>query len=187
MKIGYARVSTGEQNLDTQVDQLRLHGCMKIYEETGTGSIRNRPELDNLLTYLRENDTVVVVKLDRLSRSLRDLLDLTDRIHSVGADLQSLSEAIDTTTSSGKLMFHIFGILAEFERERIRERTKEGLKSAKVRGRSGGRPFALNLQQRTEALRMKEEGRSIGEIAELFGVSRQTIRRLSEEQVNQSA
>lgn len=181
MKIGYARVSTGEQNLHVQTDRLRQHGCERIFEEIGSGSTRERADLTELFEYLREGDTLVVVKLDRLSRSLKDLLELVERIHETGAHLQSLSESIDTTSSAGKLTFHVFGMLAEFERERIRERTLEGLAAAKARGRSGGRPFALSVEQRREVAKMKRDGRGISELARLFKVSQQTIRRIPDD------
>ncbi|MCY4142892.1 MAG: recombinase family protein [Gammaproteobacteria bacterium] len=177
MKIGYARVSTLEQNLASQVDQLQAQGCEKIYRERCSGGDRKRPVLNEMLDYLRLGDTVVVVKLDRLSRSLKDLLDLTARIDASGAQFQSLDESIDTSSPHGKLIFHVFGVIAEFERDRIRQRTLEGLAAARARGRSGGRPFALNRDQRIEVVRMRNEGRSLSELSRLFDISRATIAR----------
>lgn len=180
MKIGYARVSTLEQNLEAQIDQLQAHGCEKIYQERNSGGDRERPALNELLGYLRQGDSLVVVKLDRLSRSLKALLELTARIDALGAQFQSLEESIDTSSPHGKLIFHVFGIIAEFERDRIRQRTMEGLAAARARGRSGGRPFALNKDQREEVVRMRNEGRSLSELSRLFDVSRSTIARTCE-------
>ena len=180
MKIGYARVSTLEQNLESQIDGLQAHGCEKIYQEKGSGGGRERPVLNEMLDYLRSDDMVVVVKLDRLSRSLKDLLELTTRINALGAQFQSLEESIDTNSPHGKLIFHVFGVMAEFERDRIRQRTLEGLAAARARGRSGGRPFALNKDQRNEVVRMRNEGRSLSELSRLFEVSRSTIARTCE-------
>ena len=180
MKIGYARVSTLEQNLEAQIDLLQAHGCEKIYQERNSGGDRERPALNEILAYLRQGDTLVVVKLDRLSRSLKDLLELTARIDALGAQFQSLEESIDTSSPHGKLIFHVFGVIAEFERDRIRQRTMEGLAAARARGRSGGRPFALNKEQRNEVVRMRNEGRSLSELSRLFDVSRSTIARTCE-------
>ena len=180
MKIGYARVSTLEQNLESQVDLLQARGCEKIYRERSSGGERDRPVLDELFSYLRPGDIIVVVKLDRLSRSLKDLLELAARFDTMGAQFQSLDESIDTSSPNGKLIFHVFGVVAEFERDRIRQRTMEGLAAARARGRSGGRPFALNKDQRNEVVRMRNEGRSLSELSRLFGVSRSTIARTCE-------
>lgn len=186
MKIGYARVSTLEQNLESQIDQLQEHGCEKIYQERTSGGDRERPVLNELLGYLRQGDTLVVVKLDRLSRSLKDLLELTTKIDALGAQFQSLEESIDTASPHGKLIFHVFGVIAEFERDRIRQRTLEGLAAARVRGRAGGRPLALNKDQRKEVIRMRDEGRSLSELSRLFAVSRSTIARTCESRMEAS-
>lgn len=177
MIIGYARVSTSDQNLDAQLDQLREAGAEKIFEEKITGTKRTRPQLDALLSQLRKKDVVVVTKYDRLARSLKDLLEIVETIRDHGAGFRSLAEDIDTTTSAGRLVFHVFASIAEFERDRISERTKEGLAAARKRGRVGGRPSALSADQKIEVRRMRDEGRSIPEIARLFKVSQMTVRR----------
>jgi len=177
MIIGYARVSTSDQNLDAQLDQLRATGAEKIFEEKVTGTKRKRPQLDALLSQLRKKDVVVVTKYDRLARSLKDLLEIVEAIREQGAGFRSLAEDIDTTTSAGRLVFHVFASIAEFERDRISERTKEGLAAARKRGRVGGRPPALSGDQKDEVRRMRDDGRSIPEIAGLFRVSQMTVRR----------
>jgi DNA invertase Pin-like site-specific DNA recombinase len=179
MILGYARVSTKDQNLDGQRDALTAAGAERIFADTITGTARVRPELDRLLTELRPGDVVVVTKYDRAARSLKDLLEIVDLLRSRGAGFRSLGEDIDTTTPAGKLVFHIFGSIAEFERARIVERTKEGLEAARKRGRVGGRPPALSPAQKIEVKRMRDvEHRSIPEIADLFKVSDKTIRRV---------
>ena len=148
MIIGYARVSTEDQNLDGQLDALKAAGAEKIFADKITGTARSRPELDRLLDQLRQGDVITVTKYDRLARSLRDLLDIVDTIQAQGAGFRSLAEDIDTTTPAGRLVFHVFASIAQFERERISERTKEGLEAARKRGRVGGRPPALSAAQR---------------------------------------
>jgi DNA invertase Pin-like site-specific DNA recombinase len=178
MILGYARVSTRDQNLDGQLDALAAAGAERIFADTITGTARVRPELDRLLTELRPGDVVVVTKYDRAARSLKDLLEIVDLLRSRGAGFRSLGEDIDTTTPAGKLVFHIFGSIAEFERARIVERTKEGLEAARRRGRVGGRPPALSPAQKAEVKRMRDvEMRPIPEIAALFKVSEKTVRR----------
>lgn len=178
MIFGYARVSTDDQTLDAQIDSLQEAGAEKVFKEKKTGKNRQRAELDRLLEQLRSNDVIIVTKYDRLARSLRDLIDIVEAIRERGAGFRSLGEDIDTTTPAGRLVFHVFGSIAEFERERIVERTKEGLEAARKRGRVGGRRHALNPDQREAARRMRDdEERSLGEIAKLFGVSKQTISR----------
>lgn len=178
MIIGYARVSTDDQNLDAQTDALQAAGAERIFSDKISGSMRKRPELDKLLDQLRPGDVIVVAKYDRLARSLRDLLDLVESIKDRGAGFRSLAEDIDTTTPAGRLVFHVFASIAQFERERISERTREGLQAAKARGRVGGRPPALTTAQKAEARRMRDdEHRSISEIARLFKVSERTVRR----------
>ena len=178
MIIGYARVSTEDQNLDGQLDALKAAGAEKVFADKITGTARCRPELDRLLDQLRKGDVITVTKYDRLARSLRDLLDIVDTIQAHGAGFRSLAEDIDTTTPAGRLVFHVFASIAQFERERISERTKEGLEAARKRGRVGGRPPALSPVQREEVKRMRDdEGRSLPEIAHLFRVSVKTIRR----------
>ena len=179
MIIGYARVSTEDQKLDAQLDALRAAGAERIFKDKRTGSSRMRPELTKLLEQLRAGDVVVVTKYDRLARSLRDLIDLVALIREREAGFRSLAEDIDTTTSSGRLIFHVFGSIAEFERERIAERTKEGLNAARARGRVGGRPRALSAEARDQIRRMRdEEQRSATDLARIFKVSRATIYRL---------
>ena len=178
MIFGYARVSTSEQSLDAQMDGLRQAGANRIFKEKLSGSGRDRPELVRMIDQLRDDDVVIVSKYDRLARSLRDLMDLVELVRNRGADFRSLAENIDTTSPSGRLIFHVFGSIAEFERERIVERTKEGLAAARRRGRVGGRPRKLSPDQRREVRQMRDiDGRQIGEIAALFNVSSQTIRR----------
>ena len=178
MILGYARVSTAEQLLDAQRDALIAAGAERIFEEKVSGGARARPELDRLLDQLRTDDVLVVTRYDRLARSLRDLLDIVEHVRARGAGFRSLGEGIDTTTPAGRLVFHVFGSIAEFERERIVERTREGLEAARRRGRIGGRPPALSPEARIEVRRMRdEEGVALALIARMFGVSVQTVRR----------
>jgi len=147
MQIGYARVSTLDQNLDLQLDALKQVGCEKIFQEKITGTKIKREQLQNAIDYLRAGDVLVVWKLDRLGRSLKDLLLIVNEMNQKGIGLKSLHENIDTTTSTGKLIFHIFASLAEFEKDVIKERTNAGLKAARARGRVGGRPKKLSDKQ----------------------------------------
>ncbi|SCX35856.1 recombinase family protein [Agrobacterium rosae] len=142
--IGYARVSTADQTTTMQLDALNAVGCTRIFSETASGARSGRPELTAALDYMREGDTLVVWKLDRLARSLTQLIETVDSLRKRGIELRSLSETIDTTTSAGRLTFNLFGALAEFERDVIRDRTKAGLEAARARGRKGGRPRKLN-------------------------------------------
>jgi len=144
MLIGYARVSTQDQKPQLQLDALKGAGCERIFEEKASGAQRERPALKEAIAFLREGGTLVVWKLDRLARSLRQLIDTIEALEERGIGLRSLTESIDTTTSGGRLVFHIFGALAEFERSIIRERTVAGLASARARGRLGGRPRAMS-------------------------------------------
>ena len=143
MKIGYARVSTSDQSHDLQIDALTKSGCEKIYTETASGAKTSRPELDALLGFIREGDTLVVWKLDRLGRSMSHLLQVVESLELKGVGFICLEQNINTTTPTGKLIFHIFGALAEFEKGLIQERTKAGLEAARSRGRMGGRPSKL--------------------------------------------
>ncbi len=178
MIIGYARVSTEDQNLDGQLDALKAAGAERIFADKITGTARSRPELDRLLDQLRQGDVITVTKYDRLARSLRDLLGIVDSIQARGAGFRSLAEDIDTTTPAGRLVFHVFASIAQFERERISERTREGLEAARKRGRIGGRPPALSAAQKIEVRKMRdEELRPLPEVAQLFKVSVKTIRR----------
>ena len=179
MILGYARVSTEGQSLEAQLDALEAAGVERVYSEKISGSTRARPELDKLIDQLRPGDVVTVTKYDRLSRSLQDLLAIVEAIRSKGAGFRSLAEDIDTTTPAGRLVFHVFASIAQFERERISERTREGLAAARKVGRIGGRPPALTRQQRDEVRRLRDdEGRRIAEIARLFDVSPNTVRRV---------
>ena len=179
MIIGYARVSTDDQSLNGQLDALKAAGAEKVFADKITGTARSRPELDRLLDQLRQGDVITVTKYDRLARSLRDLLDIVDTIEAHGAGFRSLAEDIDTTTPAGRLVFHVFASIAQFERERIAERTREGLEAARKRGRVGGRPPALSAVQREEVKRLRDdEGRNLTEMARVFEVSVKTVRRV---------
>lgn len=179
MKIGYARVSTQDQDLGLQLDALEQAGCEKIYKEKISGGTRSRPQLDILLEQLRKGDVVVVWKLDRLARSLKDLVALVNHVQEKGASFQSVNDQIDTTSAHGKFTFHIFAALAEFERDIISERTKAGLASARARGRVGGRPKGLSKKAQHKAMLAKQlylEGElSISEICEQLSLSKGTL------------
>jgi DNA invertase Pin-like site-specific DNA recombinase len=179
MLIGYARVSSNEQDTAAQVAALKAAGCERIYRENASGGRWDRPELHRLLDQLRKGDVLVVWKLDRLSRSLRDVLTIMERLAEAKAGFRSLTEAIDTTTPAGRMMMQMVGSFAEFERAMLRERTKIGLESARREGRVGGRPPKLNHQQETEIVRMISRGRkTAADAARLFGVHPATISRL---------
>jgi DNA invertase Pin-like site-specific DNA recombinase len=143
MLVGYARVSTLDQKPTLQIDALKAAGCTRIFTEKASGAQRERPELSAALDYIRQGDTLVVWKLDRLARSMRQLIETVEDLQSRGIELRSLTESIDTATPGGRLVFHIFGALAEFERAVIRERTSAGLQAARERGKKGGRPRTL--------------------------------------------
>jgi DNA invertase Pin-like site-specific DNA recombinase len=152
MLIGYARVSTTDQTLDLQKDALEKAGCSRIFTDTASGAKAERIGLDEAMSHLREGDTLVVWRLDRLGRSLKHLIETITALNNRKIGFKSITEAIDTTTSGGKLIFHIFGALAEFERDIIRERTQAGLNAARARGRKGGRPKALTPKKAQQAL-----------------------------------
>lgn len=176
MLIGYARVSTDDQNLALQLDAFSKLGCEKVFEDTKSGAKSDRPGLMEAFDYAREGDSIVVWRLDRLGRSLKDLIELVNRLESKGVGLKSLHESIDTTSSSGKLIFHIFGALAEFERNLIKERTQAGLEAARARGRKGGRPKALSADQQALAVKLyREKQHSIDSICKFVGVSKPTL------------
>jgi DNA invertase Pin-like site-specific DNA recombinase len=176
MLIGYARVSTDDQKLNLQQDALRAAGCEKIFEDYLSGAASARPGLNSALEMARAGDTLVVWRLDRLGRSLKDLIQLTETLKKQSIGLHSLQEAINTTTSSGQLVFHLFGSLAEFERNLIRERTKAGLTAARTRGRLGGRPKALDPNKRQLAVKLYNDRQySIGEICQMMGISKPTL------------
>lgn len=178
MKIGYARVSTPDQSLDLQVDALQEAGCEEIYKEIASGAKTDRPELDKLLDYIRGGDTVFIWKLDRLGRSMSHLLQIVEQLEKKGAGFVCINEKIDTTSPAGKLIFHLFGALAEFEREMIRERTQAGLKAARARGRVGGRPKKIT-EKKAKALQVLYEAQelSVGDICKQFGISKGTFYR----------
>lgn len=179
MFIGYARVSTQDQNLDLQIDALKKLGCedRNIYQDTVSGSKSKREGLGAMLEYLRRGDVVVVWKLDRLARSLKNLIELVGDFEARGIGLKSIQENIDTTTASGKLFLHIFGALAEFERELIRERTLAGLKAAAERGRKGGRPRLMDVSKIEQAKALHGSQIPIAEICKTLGVSKGTLYR----------
>jgi DNA invertase Pin-like site-specific DNA recombinase len=178
MVLGYARVSTQDQNLERQTDQLQQLGCERIFHEKITGSKKERPELDKLIDQLRSGDIIVVTELTRLSRSIRDLFTLVDLIHQKGANLKSLKEPwLDTTTPQGKLLFAIFSGVSQFERDLTSERTREGISSARARGRKGGRP-PKSPKDTELALKMHDnKNYSISEIVKATGISKSTLYR----------
>jgi DNA invertase Pin-like site-specific DNA recombinase len=176
MLIGYARVSTDDQNLDVQQDALKGAGCERVFEDRASGAKTERAGLGALMNILRSGDTIVIWRLDRLGRSLKDLIQLVERLESVGVGLRSLQESIDTSSIGGKLVFHLFGALAEFERNLIRERTQAGLSSARARGRMGGRPRCLSSAKEAVALRLyRERKHTVDEICQMMGVSKSTL------------
>jgi DNA invertase Pin-like site-specific DNA recombinase len=174
--IGYARISTDDQNLALQHDALTVAGCEKIYEDRISGSQAERPGLTLALEVARAGDTLIVWRLDRLGRSLKDLIALAERLEQRQVGLRSLKEALDTTSSGGRLIFHMFGALAEFERDLIRERTQAGLSAARARGRLGGRPKLLTPEKRRLAVQLyRAKEHSIAEICRLMGISKPTL------------
>jgi len=176
--LGYARVSTGEQELALQHDALTAAGCLRIFSDTASGSLDERVELARLLDHLREGDTLVVWRLDRLGRSLRHLIDTVTALADRGVGFRSLQESIDTTTPGGRLIFHVFAALAEFERDLIRERTHAGLAAARARGRKGGRPTVMTPAKLDVAREMyASRQHTIAAIAAVVGVSRATLYR----------
>ena len=174
---GYARVSTEQQNLDRQLDALKKYGVDTIYNEKMTGTKRNRPELSKMLDRITEGDTVVVESLSRLGRSTKDLIELVELFQSKGVHLVSLKESIDTSTSTGKLLFTLMSAIAQFERDVIADRTREGLRSARARGRTGGRP-KTNPDSIKKAIKLYNTKQySVKEIEELTGVKKSTLYR----------
>jgi DNA invertase Pin-like site-specific DNA recombinase len=179
MKIGYARISTKDQNLNLQIDALVNAGCEKIYREIASGAKSDRPVLNELIQNLRPGDVVVIWKLDRLGRSLNHLVGLVNELMTQNIGLQSLNDAIDTTTSQGRLSFNLFASLAEFERDLIRERTQAGLSAARARGRLGGRPKGLPRKAEATACAAEtlyKEGKlTVNEISEKLGIAKSTL------------
>ena len=178
MKIGYARVSTQEQDLALQLDALVKEGCEKIFQEKASGAQRDRPELKAALGYMRKGDTLVVWKIDRLARSLKQLIETIESFQDRGIGLKSMQDSIDTSSPSGKLVFHIFAALAEFERGVIRERTTAGLRAARERGRVGGRPPALSTKDLQVARAMlKDCDITVAAVARRLNVAASTLYR----------
>lgn len=176
MKIRYARISTVDQNLDLQRDALMQAGCEKIIVDRTTGTAANRPGLEQITTMLRPGDVLVVWRLDRLGRSLRDLIDWVQYLESEGVSLQSLHEQIDTQSPTGKLIFHLLAALAEFERHLIQERTQAGLAAARARGRLGGRPKSLDAEQRQLAVDLYHaKNMTVKQLCEMMGISKPTL------------
>ncbi|MFT8358620.1 recombinase family protein [Bifidobacterium aquikefiri] len=176
MMIGYARVSTVEQNEQLQTDALTKAGCERMFIDHASGAKAHRPELDRLLDVIRDGDTLVVWKLDRLGRSVQNLVDLMTLLQSRGVGFKSLTENMDTTTPGGVLIFNVFAAMAQFERDLIRERTNAGLQAARARGHKGGRPSKLTEKQRARISELYQ-GRTltVQEIADQYHVSRKTI------------
>ncbi len=174
--LGYARVSTGDQRLDLQLDALKAAGCQRVWSDTASGSLTERPELARLFDHLRPGDTLVVWRLDRLGRSVRHLIDVVGELAERGVGLRSLQEGIDTTTPGGRLVFHVFSALAQFEREVIVERSRAGIAAARARGRVGGRPALMTPAKLATARRLREgQEHTLEEIAGVIGVSRSTL------------
>src|SRR3954471_6660288 len=192
MKIGYARVSTEDQTLDLQSDALKQSGCERLFQDVMSGTKDVRPGLTEALDFLRPGDILVVWRLDRLGRTLRYLIELMNQLSAKGIGFQSITEQIDTTTSGGKLIFHVFGALAEFERDIIRDRTKAGLAAARARGRKGGHPRVkgLDTPAKLDAAKAMYNAKkaTVPEICRAFGISKSTLYRyLRNGQVGQKA
>ena len=176
MLIGYARVSTDDQNLDLQKDALERIGCERILEDRISGTKSERPGLISAIDYARPGDTIVVWRLDRLGRSLKDLIEQVTLLESKKVGLRSLQESIDTSSSSGKLIFHIFGALAEFERNLISERTRAGLTAARARGRKGGRPASMDAEKQALAVKLYDDSDyTVSMVCQIVGVSKTTL------------
>ena len=178
MLVGYARVSTQDQDPALQLDALGKAGCEKIFTEKASGAQRDRPELEAAIGYMRKGDTLIAWKLDRLARSIKQLIETVEDLEERGIGFRSLTEAIDTTTNGGRLVFHIFAALAEFERSIIRERTMAGLEAARARGRKGGRPPALSPKELAAAKAiLRDPDIAVSEIARRLGVVPSTLYR----------
>lgn len=176
-RLGYARVSTTDQDPALQQDALQAAGCQRLFIDRASGKLASRPALDELLTQARSGDTLVVWRLDRLGRSLRHLLETVSALEARGVAFVSLTENIDTSTPGGRLVFHLFGALAEFERDLIRERTAAGLAAARARGRTGGRPTVWTDDKRRAAKAMRASGDDVSSIARALGISRASVYR----------
>lgn len=187
--LGYARVSTADQDAALQQDALEAAGCYRVFTDTASGAVQTRPELTKVLDQLRPGDVLVVWRLDRLGRSIRHLIDQLAVLEERGIGFRSLQESIDTTSSGGRLVFHLFASLAEFERDLIRERTTAGLAAARARGRRGGRPSLLTKEKIDTARRLyAQQDMTVRKIGEVIGVSRSTVYRAlqHDQQMNSS-
>lgn len=183
-KVGYARVSTDQQNLENQIDELEREGCLKIFFEVVSSQKSERSQMQQCLAYLRGNDTLVVTSLDRLARSVKELTEMMHLFQKRGIHLYSMRENMDTSTPSGKFIFHVYAALAEFERELIRERTLVGLKAARARGRLGGRPPKLTPLKKEILISMYQSQKyTLKEIAEEFGVSLSFVCKLTKKSI----
>lgn len=176
-RIGYARVSTRSQSLDDQVEKLTAQGCQRVFTDVASGARDDRPGLADCLAYLRRGDALVITKLDRLGRSLRHLIDLAAELQDRGVQLISLGDAIDTSTSAGRMVFNVFGAIAEFERELIHERVMHGLDHARAQGRRGGRPTVMTPEMIATAQTLVAVGTPVLRISRTFGVSRGAVAR----------
>jgi DNA invertase Pin-like site-specific DNA recombinase len=175
--IGYARCSTAEQSLDLQSDALKAAGCTKMFSEKASGKNADRPELENALEYMREGDTLVIYKFDRLSRSTKDMLNIAEKLKERGINLKSLSDDIDTSSPYGQFFFTICAAFGQLEREMIASRTKAGLSAAKARGRVGGRKELVTKDKAVTAKKMLDEGMNGAEVARVVGLSKATMYR----------
>lgn len=175
MLVGYARVSTPDQTPDLQTDALTAEGCAKIFSDVASGAKNIRPGLDDAIHYCREGDTLVVWKLDRMGRSMSHLIDTIKQLEEFGVGFRSITENIDTTSAGGRLFFHLFGALAEFERDLIRERVQAGLKSARARGRKGGRPAVSEETKAMAQALMADKKLSVKQICDRLGIAKSTL------------
>jgi DNA invertase Pin-like site-specific DNA recombinase len=184
-RVGYARVSTRDQNLALQLDALQAAGCelRDIYTDKASGKLADRPGLVQCLRRLRAGDVLTVWKLDRLGRSVQHLVSTVSGLDARGVQFRSLTEGLDTSTNGGRLIFHIFAALAEFERGLIEERTQAGLEAARAKGRRGGRPHSLTREQRAHVRELRAQGRNVAAIARMMGTSRQTVYRALDDAV----
>lgn len=177
MLVGYARVSTGDQNLDMQQDALTSAGCTQLFNDRITGAAQVKEGLASALSYIRPGDTLVVWKLDRLGRTVKGLIELVEQLKAKGVEFRSLTDGIDTSTSAGRFFFHVMAAMAEMERELIKERTKAGLAAAKARGRKGGRKAKMDLSKIGAARQLLASGTVATDVAKNLGVSRATLYR----------
>lgn len=177
MKIGYARVSTDGQSLESQIDALRAAHCDRVYEEVASGARNDRKVLSEVLDYLRPGDVLVAYKLDRIARSLPHLIEIMGRFSEAEIGFQSLTEDINTATPGGRLVFHVMAALAEFERDLIRERTAAGLQAARAKGRVGGRPRKMTPDKIDAARDLLASGKAVKDVAQMFGISVPTLYR----------